>query len=59
MLIILGWYFHIKSTKAWDSRISNMTFLCIRCEIHKYANTLTHYIYTLELHITFTHYIYT
>ena len=53
MLIILGWYFHIKSTKAWDSRITNMTFPCIRCEIHKYTNTQIH------LHITFTHYIYT
>ena len=25
--------------KAWDSRISNMTFPCIKCEIHKYTNT--------------------
>ena len=25
--------------KAWDSRISNMTFQCIKCNIHKYTNT--------------------
>ena len=25
--------------KAWDSRISNMTFPFIKCEIHKYKNT--------------------
>ena len=25
--------------KAWDSRISNMTFLCIKCKIHKYTIT--------------------
>ena len=24
--------------KAWDSRISNMTFPCIKCETHKYTN---------------------
>ena len=23
--------------KAWDSRISNMTFPCIKCKIHKYT----------------------
>ena len=26
--------------QPWDSRISNMTFLCIKCQIHKYSNTL-------------------
>ena len=25
--------------KAWDSKISNMTFPCIICKIHKYMNT--------------------
>merc|ERR1711953_660285 len=25
--------------KAWDSRISNMTFPCIKCKIHKYTIT--------------------
>ena len=25
--------------KAWDSRISNMTFPCIKCKIHKNTNT--------------------
>ena len=25
--------------KAWDSRISNMTFLCVKCKIHNYSNT--------------------
>ena len=28
--------------KAWDSRILNMTFPCIKCETHKYANTQIH-----------------
>ena len=48
--------------KAWDSRISNMTFPCIKCKIHiisKYANTnclkedpTSHYIYSLHtLHL--------
>ena len=36
-----------------------MTFPCIKCETHKYANTFTHYIYTLNLHIQSKHYIYT
>ena len=25
--------------KAWDSRISNMTFPCSKCKIHKYTIT--------------------
>ena len=28
--------------KAWDSRISNMTFPCIKCKIHKYTITQIH-----------------
>ena len=27
---------------TWDSRISNMTFPCVKCEIHKYANMYIH-----------------
>ena len=25
--------------KAWDSRISNMTFMCVKCKIYNYSNT--------------------
>ena len=28
--------------KAWDSRISKMTFPCIKCKIHKYTITQIH-----------------
>ena len=28
-----------------------MTFPCIKCEIHKYAHTFSHYIYILHLHM--------
>ena len=28
--------------KAWDSRISNMVFPCVKCKIHTYKNTQIH-----------------